>query len=106
MIGVELLSHSMNLLRSADRPEIVGLTLANGRVVPWSRYVSWLSTCPALLMFLVSMVSECSTRVRIRPVPLLVNNQVMLLMAASAAATDNVATNGFSTSSPPHVQAS
>jgi len=55
VIAVSLIGHSMQLVPPESQPEIMGLTLSNGNVVPWARYVGWLSTCPVLLMFLVSM---------------------------------------------------
>ena len=85
VVAVELVSHSTKLLAEEHQPEIVGLTLANGRVVPWARYVAWLATCPVVLMFLVAMsTAAANARVKVKPIPLLVSSAASLTCSSSS----------------------
>lgn len=64
------------------------LLLANGREIPWMRFMSWLLTCPVLLMGLVSVGTMTGTSTSVRLVPILVANMVMVLLGITSAAID------------------
>ena len=70
-----------------DAP-FLNLQLANGRTLPWMRFMGWLLTCPVLLMGLVSLGTLASKGPTVRMVPILVANMVMILLGITAAAID------------------
>ena len=55
------------------------LPLANGREVQWLRFMGWLLTCPVLLMGLLTLGSVCNPPPRVKLVPVLVANLVMIV---------------------------
>ena len=64
------------------------LLLANGREIPWLRFMGWLLTCPVLLMGLVSIGTMTGTSTSVRLVPVLVANFVMILLGVTSATID------------------
>lgn len=65
------------------------LVLANGKELPWLRFVGWLLTCPVLLMGIVSLTTAGGRPPAVQMVPLLVANLTMILLGISAAAIDD-----------------
>ncbi len=64
------------------------LVLANGRELPWMRFMGWLLTCPVLLMGLISLGTLAGKGSSVRMVPILVANMVMILLGITAAGID------------------
>ena len=64
------------------------LLLANGRTLPWMRFMGWLLTCPVLLMGLISLGTLAGKASSVRMVPVLVANMVMILLGITAAGID------------------
>ena len=61
------------------------LELANGRTLPWMRFMGWLLTCPVLIMGLVSLGTVAGKASTVRMVPILVANMTMILLGITAA---------------------
>ena len=71
-----------------DDDEYTTWVLDNGQKITWLRYVGWLATSPALLMFLVSttVVARTDGTAAVEIMPLLVTNQMMILLGSTTSA--------------------
>ena len=72
------------------QPGAGDMHLTNGAVIPWLRYLTWLLTCPVLLMFVVTMTTYGGRSAAVKLVPLLVLNQLMVLMVITAQSNEDV----------------
>ena len=90
VISVELFSYVSAFVQPDAK--FVTLHLDDGSSVAWLRYISWILTCPVLLMALVEMTTLGKNGETIAPavrmVPLLTFDQAMILIGASAHACD------------------
>ena len=76
IIGVQAVYYFLHSVQ----PGAGNMYLVNGAVIPWLRYLTWLLTCPVLLMFLVTMTTYGGRSAAVKLVPLLVLSQLMVLI--------------------------
>ena len=87
VLALEAFSYGVTVL--IPEAPFATLLLANGRELPWLRFVGWLLTCPVLLMGIVSLTTVGGAAPTVRMVPLLVANLVMVLLGVTSAAIDD-----------------
>ena len=86
IIGVQAVYYFLHSVQ----PGAGNMYLVNGAVIPWLRYLTWLLTCPVLLMFLVTMTTYGGRSAAVKLVPLLVLSQLMVLMVITAQSNEDV----------------
>jgi len=89
---VETIKYIVELGWEEESPATIYLT--NGNIVPWIRYVEWLSTCPVILIAL-SRVGTLDAAYSKSTMKLLTSDQGTIIMGIMASSTSGVTNLGF-----------